>query len=98
MMTLLAMVEAPFLMKYLTRFTEDIFTGLIAIIFLYAGGKFVYMEFKSHPLQNISTYCTTYASKVMQKSNFTYNYTNFNAEVSPYNQSCGLFIFLIAQN
>lgn len=60
MLIICALVEAPFLMRYLNRFTEEIFTGLIAIIFIYEAGKFMYKEFTAHPLQDLPTYCSLY--------------------------------------
>lgn len=56
-MVLWAMVEAPFVMKYLTRFTEDIFTSLIAVIYIWEAIKYVRSEFYKNPVQHIDNYC-----------------------------------------
>jgi len=56
-MILMAMVEAPVILKYLTRFTEEIYTGLICAIFLYEASLFVYDEFLAHSLKNLNQYC-----------------------------------------
>lgn len=57
LMILCTMVEAPFLMKHLTRFTEDIFTGLIAVIFIWECFKYLRNEFYTNPVMDSDFYC-----------------------------------------
>ncbi|XP_028393241.1 LOW QUALITY PROTEIN: band 3 anion transport protein-like [Dendronephthya gigantea] len=61
--TLVVAFEGCFLVKYFTRFTEEIFACLISFIFVYEALKFIYETFDDHPLtrthkwhnQNINT-------------------------------------------
>uniref|UniRef100_A0A915KTP9 Anion exchange protein n=1 Tax=Romanomermis culicivorax TaxID=13658 RepID=A0A915KTP9_ROMCU len=81
-MLLMAMIEAPTVMRYLTRFTEDIYTAFIAAIFVWEGGKFVYDEFRSHPLSYLDTYCEKSSFNCSSSTNATsanFNETAFRA-------------------
>ena len=37
-----ALSEISFLVKYFTRFSEEIFTGIIALFFIYEGGLSIF--------------------------------------------------------
>lgn len=76
------MVEAPFLMKFLTRFTEEIFTGLIALIFVWEAAKFMYKEFTAHPLKDLETYCNVFTQKnksTEMLNDLAMNFTSLNS-------------------
>ncbi|GAB6019826.1 hypothetical protein CHUAL_001367 [Chamberlinius hualienensis] len=48
-------VEGSFFLRYFTRFTEDILSALISIIYIYEAVTKLIQVFEEHPL--ISTYC-----------------------------------------
>ncbi|KAK3083355.1 hypothetical protein FSP39_020709 [Pinctada imbricata] len=49
--------ESSFLIRYITRFTEEIFTILISLIFIYEVIKKVEKIYYYHPLRETSYYC-----------------------------------------
>ncbi|KAL5005957.1 hypothetical protein ScPMuIL_017115 [Solemya velum] len=75
--TVVCALEGSFLVKYVTRFTEEIFDILISIIFIYEVYKKLIETFTNHPiLPNYCEFCT-----IKGMSNGVLNSTQSNTSV-----------------
>ena len=50
-------LEGSTLVRFFTRFTKDIFAGLVALLFIYEAFNKLGKIFKAHPLLETSEYC-----------------------------------------
>ncbi|KAK6165534.1 hypothetical protein SNE40_022447 [Patella caerulea] len=75
--TLTVAAEGSFLIRYVTRFTEEIFAILISLIFIYEVIKKLDKTFQEHPL--MPHYPTTYnGSDVSMPTPYLFNSTAYN--------------------
>ena len=52
-----AMVQGSVLVKYFTKFTKEIFTSFIGLVFIFEPFRKLYKVFEAHPLQPIEHHC-----------------------------------------
>lgn len=57
-----AAFQGSILVKHFTKFTKDIFTGLIALLFIISPFEKLAKIFKTHPLKKTETYCESQGS------------------------------------
>merc|ERR1719189_2915567 len=53
-----AMFQGSVMVKYFTKFTKDIFAGLISLLFIFEAFNKLVNIFRAHPLQETYDYCT----------------------------------------
>jgi len=63
---IIALVVAGFqgstLVRYFTKFTKDIFAGLVSLLFIYEALRKLFKIFQAHPLMGSADYCNHYSS------------------------------------
>ncbi|XP_060080773.1 band 3 anion transport protein-like [Ylistrum balloti] len=72
-------IESSFLVRYITRFTEEIFAILISLIFIFEVIKKLDKTFYYHPLVPLVDYCKDFGCRPDNESilyNSSYLYTN----------------------
>ena len=55
-----SMFQGSVLVKYFTKFTRDIYTALIGILYIYEAIRKLYKVFKAHPLRSIEYHCSNF--------------------------------------
>ena len=54
---LVAMFQGSLLVKYFTKFTKDVFSALVALLYIFEALKKLMKVYKAHPLASIPHYC-----------------------------------------
>ena len=54
------MFQGSVMVRYFTKFTKDIFAGLVALLFIFEAFKKLVKIFQAHPLQSIKTLCSDF--------------------------------------
>uniref|UniRef100_A0A914WIA8 Anion exchange protein n=2 Tax=Plectus sambesii TaxID=2011161 RepID=A0A914WIA8_9BILA len=83
--------EGPLLIRYVTRFSDDIFGALISVIFLTESLRFVNTMFTLHPVMTAEGYCLNNASRWMATSSpvmtttdsAPHNYRHYTGDPKP---------------
>ena len=57
---LVAMFQGSVMVRYFTKFTKDIFAGLVALLFIFEAFNKLAKIFKAHPLMSIKTLCSEF--------------------------------------
>lgn len=90
--TFVVMLEGSFLVQYFTRFTEEIFSALISLIFIYEVFHKLVMVFMEHPL---NAFYPPPNNTTMFISNVTYNISTTPYEMDDHGQPNTALLTLI---
>ena len=64
---LVAMFQGSVMVRYFTKFTKDIFAGLVALLFIFEAFNKLAKIFKAHPLMSIQTLCSEFGIILAEK-------------------------------
>ena len=54
---LVAMFQGSLLVKYFTKFTKDVFSALVSLLYTYEALKKLAKIYAAHPLEDVQNYC-----------------------------------------
>ena len=54
---IVAMFQGSLFVKYLTKFTKEIFSALVSLLYTFEALKKLYKIYAAHPLEKIDNYC-----------------------------------------
>ena len=64
---LVAMFQGSVMVRYFTKFTKDIFAGLVALLFIFEAFNKLAKIFKAHPLMSIKTLSSEFGILLAEK-------------------------------
>lgn len=77
--TLVVAFEGSTLVRFFTRFTQEIFASLISLLYIYESFYKLYLIFVTHPLLRASDYCDNSTSAHLPSNFSAANWTNASA-------------------
>ena len=63
---IVAMFQGSLFVKYLTKFTKEIFSALVSLLYTFEALKKLYKIYAAHPLEKIDNYCDQQDSELME--------------------------------
>ena len=73
---LVAAAEGSTLVRFFTKFTKDIFAGLVALLFIFEAFNKLVKTFRAHPLLETLDYCSHLSTCLASTSNLTMSSTS----------------------
>ena len=64
-----SMFQGSLLVKYFTKFTKEIFSALVSLLYTFEALKKLYKIYATHPLEDVEDYCSHLSSSTKMQPN-----------------------------